>query len=35
MFGSREIMLKAINNIRYHNDHYIVCADFEDYVRAQ
>ncbi len=35
MFGAREVLTECINVIRWHNDHYLVCSDFEDYVRAQ
>lgn len=35
VFGSREVLTECINVIRWRNDHYLVCTDFEDYVRAQ
>ena len=29
------MLTEAINTIRWRNDNYLVCHDFEDYVRAQ
>eukprot|EP01017_Pseudomicrothorax_dubius_P016537 TRINITY_DN1876_c0_g1_i6.p1 TRINITY_DN1876_c0_g1~~TRINITY_DN1876_c0_g1_i6.p1 ORF type:complete len:867 (+),score=250.05 TRINITY_DN1876_c0_g1_i6:61-2661(+) len=35
VFGAREDLVPLIDTIRNRNDYYLVCHDFEDYLRAQ